>query len=223
LHWRVELHAHTHYSKDCLLKPGKIIETCRAKHIDKLVVTDHNAVEGALELERLAPELIVVGEEIMTTAGELLAFFVREWVPPGLAPAEAIGRLREQGAFISVSHPYDRLRHGAWEEPALLEIIDAVDALEVFNARCIFKGDNAAALALAQRCNKLQTVGSDSHTAREMGQAMVEIEPFQSVDEFRAKLAKARLLTRLSPAWIHFASTYAKWVRRLRLKPRPGK
>ncbi len=219
--WRVELHAHTYYSKDCLLKPAAIIETCRAQGIDKLVVTDHNAITGALRLKEMAPELVIVGEEVMTSAGELLAFFVHEWIPPGLTPQETIARLREQGAFISVSHPFDRLRHGAWREAALLEIIHQVDALEVFNARCIFNADNAAALAVAQRHGKLKTVGSDSHTAREIGRALVEIEPFDSVETFRANLATARFRTTLSSAWIHFASTYAKWMRRLGLKPQP--
>jgi predicted metal-dependent phosphoesterase TrpH len=219
--WRVELHAHTYYSKDCLLKPTAIIETCRVKGIDRLVVTDHNAITGALRLKEMAPDLVIVGEEVMTSAGELLAFFVREWVPPGLTPQETIARLRDQGAFISVSHPFDRLRHGAWQESALAEIIHQVDALEVFNARCIFNADNAAALAMAQRHGKLKTVGSDSHTAREIGRALVEIEPFDSVETFRANLATARFRTTLSSAWIHLASTYAKWMRQLGLKPQP--
>jgi predicted metal-dependent phosphoesterase TrpH len=219
--WRVELHAHTCYSKDSLVTPETLIAACQRKGIDRLVVTDHNSISGALRLKELAPELIIVGEEIMTTEGELLAFFVREWVPPGLTPQETLARLRDQGAFISVSHPFDRLRRGAWDETVLLEIIDQVDALEIFNARCLFNADNAAALALAQRHNKLMTVGSDSHTAREIGRATIELEPFDSAETFRANLAQARFYTTLSSVWIHFASTYAKWVRRLGLSPQP--
>ncbi len=218
---RVELHTHTRYSKDCLVTPETVIATCRRKGIDRLAVTDHNSISGALRLKELAPELIIIGEEIMTTEGELLAFFMREWVPPGLTPQETLTRLRDQGAFISVSHPFDRLRRGARDEASLIEIIDEVDALEVFNARCTFDADNAAALALAQRYDKLQTVGSDSHTAREMGRATVEIAPFDSAETLRAHLPTARLHTSLSSVWIHFASTYAKWVRRLGLRPRP--
>ncbi len=218
---RVELHTHTRYSKDCLVTPETVIATCRRKGIDRLAVTDHNSISGALRLKELAPDLIIVGEEIMTTEGELLAFFMREWVPPGLTPQETLTRLRDQGAFISVSHPFDRLRRGAWDEAALLEIIDQVDALEVFNSRCLFNADNAAALALAQQHNKLMTVGSDAHTAREIGRATLEMAPFDSVETFRANLAEARFHTTLSSVWIHWASTYAKWVRRLGLSPQP--
>jgi hypothetical protein len=225
--WRVELHAHTHYSRDSLLKPETLIATCRAKGIDKLAVTDHNTISGARQLQELAPELTIVGEEIMTTGGELLAFFVRNEIPPGLTPQEAIARLKAQQAFISVSHPFDRTRHGAWSEPALLEIVDQVDALEVFNARCLFETDNAAALVFAERHGKLKTVGSDAHTAREIGRATIDIQPFDSAESFRSQLALAQIRTTLSPPWIHLSSTFAKWLRRLgfyaqpQVEPRP--
>ncbi len=213
--WRVELHAHTIYSRDCLVTPEQIVAACRRKGIHRIVVTDHNTIAGAVRARELAPAMVIVGEEIMTTQGELLAFFVEEEVPPGLSPQETIARLRAQGAVISVSHPYDRLRKGAWREEDLLTIIEQVDALEVFNARCIFPSDNARALAIAQRYDRLQTVGSDAHTTRELGQALVEIPPFNGPESFKAALAQARFHTRLSSPFIHFASTYAKWVKRL--------
>ena len=103
----------------------------------------------------------------------------------------------------------------------LLEIIDQVDALEVFNARCTFPADNARALDLAQRHNKLKTVGSDAHTGREVGQATIEMAPFDSVETFHQNLAEAKFHTKLSSPFIHFASTYAKWMRRLGLRPQP--
>ncbi len=216
--WRVELHAHTIYSRDCLVTPEQIIAACRRKGIHRIVITDHNTIAGALRARELAPAMVIVGEEIMTTQGELLAFFVEEEVPPGLPPQETITRLRAQGAVISVSHPYDRLRKGAWREEDLRAIIEQVDALEVFNARCIFPSDNARALALAQHYDRLQTVGSDAHTTRELGRALIEVPPFDGPESFKAALAQARLHTRLSSPFIHFASTYAKWVKRLGLR-----
>src|SRR5690349_11787320 len=106
--WKVELHSHTFYSKDSLTNLEMMIETCRKRGIDRIAITDHNTAEGALALAKLAPDLIIPGEEIMTPQGEILAFFVRETIPPGLSPVETIQRLRDQGAVISVSHPYDR-------------------------------------------------------------------------------------------------------------------
>ena len=110
----VEFHCHTIFSKDSLTSPRKLVETSRRRGIDRVVVTDHNTTAGALAAQALDPELVIVGEEIMTTRGEILAAFVTEEILPFLSPQETIRRLREQGAFISVSHPFDRLRNGAW-------------------------------------------------------------------------------------------------------------
>src|SRR5262249_52427830 len=160
----VELHSHTYVSDDCLMRPADIVRTCAQRGIDRLAVTDHNLIVRALEVQRLAPELVIVGEEVMTSQGELLGYFLREAVPAGLSPAETIARLRAQGAAISVSHPFDRLRHGAWQQPDLEAIIDLVDAIEVFNSRCIYPEDNTRALAFAREHAKLGTVGSDAHS-----------------------------------------------------------
>src|SRR5690349_20630400 len=133
----VELHSHTIVSEDCLMRPADIVRTCRARGINRLAVTDHNRIRGALEMQTLAPDLVIVGEEIMTTQGELLGYFLKEEIPAGLTPADTIARLRAQGAAISVSHPFDRLRKGAWREPDLSAILPLVDAIEVFNSRCM--------------------------------------------------------------------------------------
>ncbi|MGH2607416.1 MAG: PHP domain-containing protein, partial [Anaerolineales bacterium] len=97
----VELHCHTHYSADGLMRPERLVEVCRRRGIDRVAITDHNTTLGALEAARHDPERVIVGEEILTTRGELLAYFVTEEVPAGLAPREAIARLREQDAVIS--------------------------------------------------------------------------------------------------------------------------
>ncbi len=220
--WKVELHSHTLYSKDCLTSLDLIIETCKRRSIDRIAITDHNTAEGALMLARLAPDLIIPGEEIMTTQGEILAFFVRETIPPRLSPAETIQRLRDQGAVISVSHPYDRLRKGAWEESELLKIVKAVDAIEVFNSRCIFPEDNAKALAFAQAHHKPGTVGSDAHIAYELGRATLQMQPFEGPADFYESLKAATALTRLSPFWVHGFSSYARYLRRLGLSKMPG-
>ncbi len=221
--WKVELHSHTHYSKDSLTSPEAFIDTCRKRGINRVAVTDHNTAEGALAMASLAPDLIIVGEEIMTTQGEILAFFMRETIPPKLSPAETISRLRDQGAFISVSHPYDRLRKGAWRrwEAELLQIIDQVDAIEVFNSRCIFRADNAKALACAQAHGKPGTVGSDAHIPYELGRATLHMPPFDGSGDFLESLKSARPDTRLSPVWVHGASTYAKRLRKMGLSKMP--
>ena len=108
----VEFHCHTHYSRDSLTAVDRLVATAHQRGIDRLVVTDHNTIQGALKARDLDPELVIVGDELLTTRGELLVAFVQEELPRGMEPMAAIEKLRAQGAFISVSHPFDRRRHG---------------------------------------------------------------------------------------------------------------
>jgi predicted metal-dependent phosphoesterase TrpH len=211
----VELHCHTDASEDCLVRPRDLVDVCRQRGLDRVAVTDHNAVRGALALQALAPELTIVGEEVMTTHGELLAYFVREEVPAGLTPGEAIARLRAQGAAISVSHPFDRLRRGAWREADLLAILPLVDAIEVFNARCIYPDDNARALAFAQEHGTLGTVGSDAHSRREYGRAVHRMERADGPADLLAGWRGGERLTQLSSPAIHLTSRWAKTWKKL--------
>ena len=221
--WTVELHSHTSYSKDCLVTPDKFVAACRRKGIDRVAITDHNAIAGAWAAQDIAPDLVIVGEEIKTDCGEIIAYFLKELVPSGLPVREAIARVRDQGGVVGVSHPCDRYRREAMGADRLLPIVDLVDALEVFNARCVQPADNDCARSIAQEHGRLMFAGSDAHTAFELGQATVRMPPFDSPQSFLSSLAQAQIQARLSSPLVHFASTYAKLVRRAGLAPRPGR
>jgi predicted metal-dependent phosphoesterase TrpH len=211
---RVEFHCHTIFSKDSLTTPEKLLETSRRKGIDRVVITDHNRTGGALQAKALDPQRVIIGEEIMTSAGELLAAFVQEELPAGLAPMEAIARLREQGAFISVSHPFDHLRSGHWKPADLLEIAPHVDAIETFNSRCMWPSFNTRAQAFAQAHNLPGTAGSDAHAPSELGRATLLLPEFSSAESLRAVLRLGEPRLALSGPWVHFYSRYAVWRKR---------
>lgn len=213
--WRVDFHCHTDVSRDSMVKPEALIARAAQRGIDRLVITDHNRIENALRAHELAPERVVVGEEIKTTRGELLAVFVREEVPAHLPPEEAIDRLREQGAFISVSHPFDLQRCG-WHLPDLLAIAPLVDAIEVFNARCLAAQMNVQAAEFARQHDLAGTVGSDAHTLGEIGQATLILPPFSNPEELRQVIGRGQVQGRLSSPLVHVASSYARWRNQLR-------
>ena len=214
--WKVDLHAHTWFSRDCLTDPQAIIAACRLRGIDKIAITEHNNLSGARFLKQIAPELVIVGEEIKTTRGEFIAYFVKEEVPKGLTPEETLTRLRQQGAVISIPHPFDSLRRSALREPAVQEYVEFVDAIEVFNARCVFREDNEAAQQLAIRHGKLITAGSDAHTAKEVGNAYVLMPPFDDTpNSFLNSLSSAQFFGEPTSVWPHLASAYAKWSKQL--------
>lgn len=208
---KVEFHCHTRWSKDSLVEPEKLIAACRKKGIGKVVITDHNSIGGAVIAQKMAPDLVIVGEEIMTSQGELLAAYVKEEVPKGLSPDEAIRRLRDQDAFISVSHPFDSWRNGAWSLKDLDAIIDRVDAIEVFNARCSSQKDNDLALQYAKSHGVLGTAGSDAHSTMELGSAIVSLPEFNDSVGLKEVLREGRIVGKLSPYWVHFISRWASW------------
>lgn len=218
--WNVELHSHTHWSKDCIVRFEAIRAVCQRRGIDRIAITDHNTADGALAMQRLAPDLVIVGEEIMTTEGEILGYFMKESVPPGLTPEETIRRLRDQGAVISVSHPFDRLRKGAWEEASLRRIIDQVDAIEIFNARCIYRDDNVRAVTFASEIGILGTVGSDAHSRPEYGRALQIMAPFSDAETFLESLRAGQSTQRYSGWLVHFNSKTAKWLKKLGIRSR---
>jgi predicted metal-dependent phosphoesterase TrpH len=217
---RIDFHVHSCYSHDGLASPAAIIAACRSAGLDKIALTDHNTIQGALALRDMAPDLIIVGEEIRTDSGELLALFVREEVPAGLAVGEAIRRLRAQGAVIGVSHPVDRLRREAMGLENVLRIIDQVDFLETYNSRCLFAADNQRAAELAAAHHLPGSAGSDAHNAGHIGRACVEMPAFSDAASFLASLRQGTIHGRPSGLPVHFLSTYAKWRRRFAGKKR---
>lgn len=210
-----EFHCHTIYSKDSLVAPEKLIAEGHRKGIFKLVITDHNTIKGAIQARHLAPQMVVIGEEIMTKQGELLAFFVKQEIPAGLDALTTIDLLREQDAFISVSHPFDLYREGHWDEKDLLEITPYIDAIEIFNARCMRKDFNRRAESFAIKHNLLGTVGSDAHTLIEVGKASLLLPEFNDRNTLIEALASSEKRVSLSMPWIHLTSRYAVWKKKL--------
>jgi predicted metal-dependent phosphoesterase TrpH len=206
----IDFHCHTSASKDSLTSPENLINSARSRGLDRLVVTDHNTISGALAAQTLDPELIIIGEEIMTTCGEILAIFVTQEIPPGLSPRETIKRLDDQGAFISVSHPFDSWRSGSWKLQDLLEIISQVDAIEIFNARCMIPHGNQRASEYARKHRIPGTAGSDAHAAFELGATTLKLPEFASPEGLRKVIWGGKVQGRLSPYWVHIISQYAR-------------
>ncbi len=213
---RVELHMHTSESPDSLVSVEKLLTHCQKKGIDRIAITDHNVIQGALKAKMLDPERVIVSEEIATTKGELLGYFMSEWVPPNLESQEAIQRLRAQGAVISVAHPFDKIRKCHWTAEDLAEIAPNLDAIEAFNARCFSDAPNQQAAAFAREHNLLETVGSDAHTLWEMGRATLHMPDFQDAETFKAVLKDAVKDTTFSPPFVHLFSRFAVFMKRLK-------
>jgi predicted metal-dependent phosphoesterase TrpH len=187
---RVDLHLHSHYSHDGRSSLDELIQRAHECRLDRIALTDHNTVEGALNFLRIAPELAIVGEEIKTLEGEVIGLFITSRVPPFLTPEEAMDRIHEMGGLTYMPHPLDRHRANFRAE-RMVELANRIDVIESYNPWCDAAANTAAA-RLAEELGKPQATGSDSHSAEELGRSWMEMEEYSSPDDFLEKLRDAR-------------------------------
>lgn len=216
---RADLHSHTHFSRDGLTTPEQYVRRSVERGISCAAVSDHNNVDGANAVRRLAPFKVIVSEEIRSTEGEIIGYFLHDTIRKGLTPEETVRAIRDQGGLVGVPHPFDRWRDSPIKPEALARIIDQVDIIEVFNARNIQQRDNLRALEYARKHGKLQSAGSDSHHHSEIGSAWVEMPDFETPQEFLESLRQGRIHGRLSSPFVHLLSGVARLKFKLGLSP----
>jgi predicted metal-dependent phosphoesterase TrpH len=187
-----------------------------------LAITDHDRIEGALAARDAAPpELtIIVGQEVRTTTGDLIALFVERPIPPGLEPAEAAQRIRDQGGVVGLAHPYDRFRAGAgrpgWEYE-LEALLPLLDYIETWNSRLMIGDGNNRAALLANAKGLPGVSVSDAHTLLEVSVSYTILDgPIDTAEELRAALPSARLVTSHGSRLVRLATPLAKVVQRIR-------
>ncbi len=219
---KADLHIHTCYSVDCLTPLERIVERCLERGINCIAVADHNTIAGALRLREIAPFKVIVAEEILTVAGEIMGLFLSKEVARALSPQETISRIRDQGGLVAIPHPFGRSL--PWHPNVLVstEILSQVDIIEAFNSRTPFSGSIHRAAALAKEQGKAASAGSDAHTLGEIGRAYVQMPEFDGRDDFLDSLAQGRIFGQRSSYLAHFASTWAKIRRHIPGSPSPS-
>ena len=195
---------------DCLTPLERIVQCCLDVGINCIAVADHNTIAGALKLKEIAPFRVIVAEEILTPAGEMMGLFLTEEIPRGLSPKEAIAQIRSQGGLVGIPHPFGRSPFWNSNELTSQEVLSQVDIIEAFNSRTPFSSSIAKAQKLALEQGKAASAGSDAHTLGEIGRAYVEMPEFDGPDNFLNCLAQGRIFGDKSSPLVHFASMWAK-------------
>ena len=187
---RVDLHLHSHFSHDGQSSLDELIQRCAECGLDRIALTDHNTVEGALALVKMAPVLAIIGEEAKTREGEVIGLFITGRIPPYLPPEQAMDMIHEMGGLTYMPHPLDRNR-AHFRAERLVELADRIDIIETYNAWCE-PASNEAAARFAADLGKVTATGSDAHSANELGRSWMEIEDYTSPQDFLEKLRDAR-------------------------------
>lgn len=210
----MDLHCHTSFSPDSTTTPELLVERAREIGLDRVAVTDHGTVEGAWIARRLAPDLVIVGEEIRCACRtELIGLFLQEEIPQGLPLEETAERIRDQGGIVYLPHPYAYL---TWPDVRARRALAVADAVEAFNSRAFWPGWNRRALRAGREAGLRLGAGSDAHFPGELGQAFTVMPAFEGRRDFASSLDAATPVGRgvSSPA-VHVASAGLKVARRL--------
>ena len=213
---RADFHMHTHFSPDSEMSPEQLVERCVRVGLDCVAVTDHNTIEGALEVQRIAPFKVIIGEEINSSAGEITGLFLKEAVPRDLSPLETVDLIKGQGGLVSMPHPYDRFRRSVITPQGIEEALPYVDIVEIFNSRNNLDADNRKAVELAESHGLLTSGVSDAHSPIELGRTYVEMPEFDGTPEgFKQALSQGTIVARKMSPLIHFVSTFVKVKKRI--------
>ncbi|MFC1979072.1 PHP-associated domain-containing protein [Chloroflexota bacterium] len=214
---KADLHVHSEYSPDSDSSLGDIINHCTAKGINCIAITDHNEIAGAVELKKTAPFTVIIGEEILTSSGEIIGLFLTGHIPPQLTAEETVKRIKDQGGLVLVPHPFDRyFRPSAIDRHVLEKIVSDIDIIEVFNSHTVIRSDSSKALKFAQNHGLLASAGSDAHLVNEIGNAYIEMTEFSSVEEFRKSLSKGKLKGQMASPFHRLKSIVGKIVKKVK-------
>src|SRR5215831_21153556 len=89
-----DLHIHTHHS-DGSDSPSEVLLWAARIGLDVIAITDHDAIDGALIAARIARRVaggpdVIIGEEVSSLDGHILALFLDEPVAPDMTAAETV-------------------------------------------------------------------------------------------------------------------------------------
>ncbi len=193
-----DLHMHTDHSNDCATPVEVLLETAKDRGMGAIAITDHNEISGALAAREAAERdggiKVIVGEEVKTAEqGEVIGLFLEEKIDRGMTMAETVAEIRRQGGLVYVPHPFDRL-HSVPDYEHLLNMVEEVDILEVFNPRVAFSAFNEEAERFAAKYRIVPGAGSDGHVAQALGSVRIRLHDFDGPEEFLEAMRSADIV-----------------------------
>jgi len=214
----IDLHCHTSASFDSLARPGDVVRAAAARGLTHLIVTDHDRIEGALKARDEAPAglTVIVGEEVRTADGDLIAAYLERAVAPGMSALETVAAVREQGGLVGIPHPFDRRRGSLLLDAGMTALVPLVDWIEIHNARLVGRGNERAA-GLAKEHGVAGVAVSDAHSVLEVGVAYTALEGDPSTPAgLLAALAGAEIVSGRASYAVRLWTPVARSVNRLR-------
>ena len=194
----VDLHMHTDHSYDCATPVEVLLAEARSRGLGAIAITDHNEVSGALEAAEIAAGMddlkVIVAEEVKTAEqGEVIGLFLKEKIPRGMSLQDTIAAIRAHGGIVYVPHPFDRL-HSVPDYEHMIDVLEEIDAVEVFNPRIAINEFNEEAVRYAAKYRIPGGAGSDAHVPQGLGSVRIRMRDFDGPEEFLQSLRDADIM-----------------------------
>lgn len=204
-----DLHMHTTVS-DGTMSPQAVVNEVviqnliaersgNGKIFDVIAITDHDAIQGALVAEDYlfthfdkTVLQIIIGAEISSSDGHILALNIKKDIPANLSAEETIDAIHKQGGLAIAAHPYAYIPFLKGLKGIGKLIYDEnvgrkLDAVEIRNANPTETINNyIAQLMNALYFNKPVCGGSDSHFQTAIGKAYTLFDGHTKEDLFSA-------------------------------------
>lgn len=192
--YKIDLHTHSSASRDGGVTAEQYAHVLSTNVLDIIAVTDHDTIDFALRLQEHLGDRIIVGEEIMTTGGEIIGLYLKERIRPGLSPLETIKQIKEQGGLVYVPHPFESIRKGL--HPGVLdELVDYIDVIEVCNGRAFLQNRSAQTVIWAKLNRVIGVASSDAHGVRGLGKTYTSVKILPKPGELIETLAHSTPVT----------------------------
>lgn len=194
---RADIHIHT-LASDGISTVAQILDAAeRRPELDVIAITDHERIDAAQAAQAMARDRglrieVIVGEEISTRGGHLLALFMERRVPPWRSLRSSIAQVHDQGGLAIIAHPlvpYPLCATGRTIR-RLLDDPDRrfrPDAIEAFNPTTARMRWGRQVPALVAELGAAGVGGSDAHQAADVGHAVTTF-PGHTADELRAAI-----------------------------------
>ncbi len=177
---KADMHLHTLYS-DGTASVQAILDHVEAHtDLDLVAITDHERIDGAIRARAIHESgdysfELVVGEEITTRRGHVLALFVTERIPALRPLPETLERIHDQGGIAIAAHPMAPLTPSLGGRSLLAahhagDPRHRLDGIELMNPSAAGRARRGARNRLNAEVLHLAAVGnSDAHVLEGIG------------------------------------------------------
>jgi len=174
---RADLHIHT-LASDGTAGVVEILDHVASTGLDVIAITDHERIDAALAGRAMARDRglsfeVVVGEEVTTLGGHLLALWIERPIKPFRTMRTTIAEIHDQGGLAIPAHPLVPyplcaqgfvLRRLLADEPRFRP-----DAIEAFNPTTLGRPWHGRVVRFADEHHLARVGNSDAHSLEAIG------------------------------------------------------